>query len=104
MTKGSIISLLRAVILWCRAPLGAMVSALPPGYETTMVGNDYYYYYGGAFYINTGNGYQVVQAPYGAVITQIPDGAIQQDINGQTYLVYKQRVLSACITGRNGCV
>jgi hypothetical protein len=70
------------------APMGATVSSLPPGYETTMVGNDYYYYYGGAFYIDTGNGYQVVQAPYGAVVTQIPDGAIQQDINGQTYLVY----------------
>ncbi len=70
------------------APIGATVSSLPPGYETTMVGNDYYYYYGGAFYIDTGNGYQVVQAPYGAVVTQIPDGAIQQDINGQTYLVF----------------
>lgn len=70
------------------APVGATVSSLPPGYETTMVGNDYYYYYGGAFYIDTGNGYQVVPAPYGAVVTQIPDGAIQQDINGQTYLVY----------------
>jgi hypothetical protein len=70
------------------APVGATVSSLPPGYETTMVGNDYYYYYGGAFYIDTGSGYQVVQAPYGAVVTQIPDGAIQQDINGQTYLVY----------------
>jgi hypothetical protein len=70
------------------APVGATVSSLPPGYETTMVGNDYYYYYGGAFYVDTGNGYQVVAAPYGAVVTQIPDGAIQQDINGQTYLVY----------------
>jgi hypothetical protein len=70
------------------APVGASVSFLPPGYETTMVGNDYYYYYGGTFYIDTGNGYQVVQAPFGAVVTQIPDGAVQQDINGQTYLFY----------------
>lgn len=70
------------------APIGAVVSFLPPGYETTMVGNDYYYYYGGTFYINTGNGYQVVPAPIGAVVTQIPDGAVQQDIDGQTYLVY----------------
>jgi hypothetical protein len=53
-----------------------------------MVGNDYYYYYGGTFYMDTGNGYQVVPAPYGAVVSQIPDRAIQQDINGQTYLVY----------------
>ncbi|MFI5193629.1 MAG: DUF6515 family protein [Chitinophagales bacterium] len=70
------------------APVGATVSSLPPGYETTMVGNDYYYYYGGAFYINTGSAYQVVPAPPGAVVTQIPDGAVEQDIDGQTYLVF----------------
>jgi Family of unknown function (DUF6515) len=70
------------------APIGATVSSLPPGYETTQVDNVYYYYYGGVFYIDTGNAYQVVQAPFGAVVTQIPDGAVQQDINGQTYLFY----------------
>jgi Family of unknown function (DUF6515) len=70
------------------APIGATVSTLPPGFETTQVGDDYFYYYGGTFYTDTGNGYQVVVAPYGAVVTQIPDGAVQQDINGQTYLVY----------------
>ena len=53
-----------------------------------MVGNDTYFYYGGVFYIYTGSGYQVVAAPIGAVVTQIPDGAVQQDIDGQTYLVY----------------
>jgi hypothetical protein len=70
------------------APIGATVSSLPPGYETTQVDGVYYYYYGGVFYIDTGNTYQVVQAPFGAIVTQIPDGATQQDINGQTYLLY----------------
>jgi hypothetical protein len=70
------------------APIGALVSFLPPGYETTTVGNDEYFYYGGTFYINTGNGYQVVAAPFGAVVTQIPDGAVEQNINGETYLLY----------------
>ncbi len=70
------------------APVGATVSSLPPGYETTQVDGVYYYYYGGVFYIDTGNAYQVVQAPFGAVVTQIPDGATQQDINGQSYLFY----------------
>jgi hypothetical protein len=69
-------------------PVGAVVSYLPDGYETTMVGNDTFYYYGGAFYINTGQGYQVVVAPPGAVVTQIPVGAIDQNINGEDLLVY----------------
>jgi hypothetical protein len=69
-------------------PVGAVVSYLPQGYETTMVGSDTYYYYGGAFYINNGQGYQVVPAPPGAVIVQLPVGAIEQQINGNVYEVY----------------
>ena len=53
-----------------------------------MVGNDTYYYFAGAFYIYTGQGYQVVQAPAGAVITQLPVGAVEQQINGEDLLVY----------------
>ena len=69
-------------------PIGAVVNALPEGYETTMVGNDTFYYYGGAFYAYTDQGYQVIAAPAGAVITELPQGAVQQDIDGQTYMVY----------------
>ena len=70
------------------APIGALVAALPPGYETFQLGDDTYFYYGGSFYINTGQGYQVVQAPPGAVVSEVPDGATEQDIDGQTYLLY----------------
>jgi Family of unknown function (DUF6515) len=70
------------------APIGAVVSSLPDGYETVQVGDANYYYYGGTFYIDNGNGYQVVVAPIGAVVSQIPDGAVDQQINGQDYLVY----------------
>jgi Family of unknown function (DUF6515) len=69
-------------------PIGAIVSDLPEGYETTMVGNDEYYYYGGAFYILTDQGYQVVAAPVGAVVTELPVGAVNQQINGEDLLVY----------------
>ncbi len=69
-------------------PVGAMVSYLPDGYETTMVGNDTYYYYAGAFYINAGEGYQVVRAPIGAVVSQLPVGAADQQVNGEDLLVY----------------
>jgi hypothetical protein len=71
------------------APIGAVVPSLPPGYETTQVGDDIYYYFGGVFYIDNGQGaFQVVQAPPGAVITQLPVGAVEQDVNGETLLVY----------------
>jgi hypothetical protein len=70
------------------APIGALVSMLPPGYETTQVGDQTYYYFGGVFYVSTGQGYQVVAAPPDAVITQLPTGAVEQDENGQTLMVY----------------
>lgn len=71
-------------------PIGAVVSYLPQGYETTMVGNDTFYYYGGAFYVGVENGYQVVAAPVGAVVSQVPVGAVEQTVGdqGQTILVY----------------
>jgi hypothetical protein len=69
-------------------PIGAVVSYLPDGYETTMVGNDTLYYYAGAFYVSTDQGYQVVQAPIGAVVGQLPDGAVDQQVNGEDVLVY----------------
>lgn len=59
-----------------------------PVTKSPWIRNDYFYYYGGAFYIDTGSAYEVVPAPPGAVVTQIPDGALEQDIDGQTYLVF----------------
>jgi hypothetical protein len=71
------------------APIGAIVGALPPGYETTTAADgNTYFYFGGVFYIYTGQGYQVVPAPPGAVITQLPVGAVEQGINGEILLVY----------------
>jgi len=71
------------------APVGAIVAALPPGYETTTAGDgNNYFYFGGVFYVYTGQGYQVVMAPPGAVITQLPVGAVEQSVNGETLLVY----------------
>lgn len=70
------------------APIGAVVSSLPDGYETVQVGDDYFYYFGGTFYIGLDQGFQVVNAPPGAIVMDIPDGATQQNINGEIYLVY----------------
>lgn len=71
------------------APIGAMVTSLPQGYETPVAADGQtYYYYAGVFYISTGNGYQVVAAPPGAVIYNLPQGAADQQIDGQDFLVY----------------
>ncbi|HUB60100.1 MAG TPA: DUF6515 family protein [Puia sp.] len=71
------------------APIGAIVAALPPGYETTVAADGVtYYYFAGVFYVLTGQGYQVVAAPPGAVIYQLPDGAVDQQVDGQDFLVY----------------
>jgi hypothetical protein len=71
------------------APIGAMVSSLPQGYETPVAADGQtYYYYAGVFYVSTGNGYQVVAAPPGAVIYNLPQGAADQQIDGQDFLVY----------------
>lgn len=70
------------------APIGAIVAALPPGYETPVVDDVNYFYFGGVFYVYTGQGYQVVAAPPGAVIYQLPTGAVDQQVDGQDVLVY----------------
>ena len=69
-------------------PVGAVVSYLPTGYITVMVGDDTYYYYGGAFYISQGGSFRVVPAPPGAVVYEIPEGATDQVINGVDYILY----------------
>jgi hypothetical protein len=71
------------------APLGAIVTSLPPGYETPVASDGQtYYYYAGVFYVQTGQGYQVVAAPPGAVIDNLPQGAVDQQVNGEDFLVY----------------
>jgi Family of unknown function (DUF6515) len=70
------------------APIGAVVAALPDGYETPVVDGVTYYYFAGVFYILTGQGYQVVAAPPGAVIYQLPQGAADQQVSGEDFLVY----------------
>lgn len=69
-------------------PVGTLVAALPPGYETPVVDGVNYFYFGGVFYIYTGQGYQVVVAPPGAVISQLPTGAVDQQIGDEDILVY----------------
>ena len=41
-----------------------------------------YYYYGGTFYVLSGNSYVVVEAPIGAVVKELPEGAEEIDVSG----------------------
>lgn len=40
------------------------------------------------FYIKENGKYKVIDAPDGAVITNIPEGATEEEIDGENYVVY----------------
>jgi hypothetical protein len=52
------------------------------------MGDATYFYYAGVFYVSQGGSFRVVPAPEGAIVTEIPEGATDQNINGQDYLLY----------------
>jgi len=47
-----------------------------------------YYYYGGIFYAKTANGYTVIKAPAGAVLTNLPTGGKEEQVDGQNYVLF----------------
>jgi len=52
------------------------------------VGSSIYSDCGGIYYQQVGNGWQVVDPPVGAMITQLPEGAMEQNVSGATYYLY----------------
>jgi hypothetical protein len=52
---------------------------------TVYVGNSPNLDCGGAFYAPVPSGYQVIPPPIGATVTTLPDGAVNENINGTTY-------------------
>lgn len=84
-------------------PLGFYVSALPFGYFTLGAAFGPMYYYGGSYYApvddsNQDEGYKVVDAPVGALVPDLPDGATEVQVNGQPYYdvngTYYQEVMT----------
>lgn len=64
-------------------PVDAVVTDLPPGSETVVLGDTYYYYAGGAFYVQQSDGtYIVVAAPLGVTVSTLPPDAAPVTING----------------------
>jgi hypothetical protein len=59
---------------------------LPPGYIPILVGSDPYYFYNGIYYRKYDDrNYQVVDAPMGAQLSSLPEGAKSVKVNGEKF-------------------
>ena len=72
---------------WHGFVFGERRPALRPGYRQIYVQNQPYFYDDGIYYQQAGEGYQEVYAPVGAVIPELPDGAIEI-VAGDTVYYY----------------
>ncbi len=61
--------------------VGATVSSPPPYYSTVYVGSTTYIYSDGVYLQQSGSSYVVVEPPTGAVVTYLPEGCTQVQIN-----------------------
>ena len=66
-------------------PHGHFRSALPLGFACLFLGGLEYAYWEGMYYQRAPNGYVVVPAPVGAVVTTVPDGCQQVVVDGTLY-------------------
>ena len=70
-------------------PQGAIVTTPPASCQTTSLGGGVNGLdCGGAFYAPVVGGYQVIAPPLGATVWKLPDGAVNQNVNGATYFAY----------------
>ncbi|WP_443937406.1 DUF6515 family protein [Pedobacter sp. MW01-1-1] len=69
------------------APVGAVITTLPKGYETVVVNETTNnYYYGGTYYEKDSGGYKVVPPTSGTVVTHLPDGGKEVKMGDITYV------------------
>jgi hypothetical protein len=101
---------------WVRPRIGIHVNVLPPGYWGFYMGPSPYYYYGGAYYRpgpRPGD-YEVIDAPLGASVPELPHGAKVVVINEQKFYeldgtYYKEDIrdnneIWYTVVGKNGKV
>jgi len=62
---------------------------LPPRYVPVYVGGNPFYYNEGVYYRPSAGGYEVVSAPYGAIVYQLPPGSQTLNRGGETYYRYR---------------
>ncbi|HZQ45660.1 MAG TPA: DUF6515 family protein [Verrucomicrobiae bacterium] len=71
---------------WGGFVTGAIVGALPYGYQSVNVGGVPYYYADGTYYQQApSGGYEVINPPAGATIPQSPPGSIPVVVGNQVY-------------------
>ena len=69
--------------------IGSRINSLPPGARRVYLGGIPYYYRGNTYYRERERGgYEVVEAPLGAIVDRLPAGARQRIINGETFYEY----------------
>lgn len=71
------------------APVGAVITTLPPESQTVVVGGSgtvNNYYYGGTFYEKAPDGYRVVPPTAGTVIEAMPAGGTEVKMGDVTYV------------------
>jgi hypothetical protein len=70
-------------------PMGTVIEYVPSSAVPIMVDGSRYYYENNIYYAEVFNGnavvYQVVDAPLGAVVTQLPAGCVVQNYNGRSF-------------------
>jgi hypothetical protein len=68
-------------------PVNIVVMEIPDDRVPVKVNDNTYYYYAGIFYIKLGDDqYKVVEAPDGALVSNIPEGGEEVEIEGDKYV------------------
>ena len=65
-------------------PRGFRIRTIPGRYTRLVVRGSIYYYSAGLFYRSVDEEYEVVTAPIGAVVEELPEDAIEMDFDGIT--------------------
>lgn len=73
------------------APVGGVITELPPGYSIVYVKKSPYYYFNGTYYVVVQKPekivYKVVSAPIGAIVEYLPKGVMERKLQGKKYLI-----------------